>query len=88
MLEPGGVSIASIIWLGVGPTAVATICYFALISSAGPTFMSLVNYLSPAVAVFLGVTLLGEQPGVNAYAGLALILGGIAVSQLVSGRRH
>jgi drug/metabolite transporter (DMT)-like permease len=43
--------------------------------------MSLVNYLSPAVAVFLGVTMMGEQPGVNAYAGLALILGGIAISQ-------
>jgi drug/metabolite transporter (DMT)-like permease len=43
--------------------------------------MSLVNYLSPAVAVYLGVALLGEEPGVNAYAGLALILGGIALGQ-------
>jgi drug/metabolite transporter (DMT)-like permease len=43
--------------------------------------MSLVNYLSPAVAVFLGVALLGEEPGVSAYAGLTLILFGIAVSQ-------
>ena len=46
-----------------------------------PTFMSLVNYLSPAVAVFLGVTLLGEHPGVSAYMGLVLILAGIALSQ-------
>jgi len=80
-LQPSFASVASIVWLGVGPTAIATICYFRLISSAGPTFMSLVNYLSPIVAVFLGVTLLGEQPGVSSYAGLALILGGIAVSQ-------
>ena len=29
----------------------------------------------------LGVTLLGEEPGVNAYAGLALILAGIALTQ-------
>ncbi|HUP93903.1 MAG TPA: DMT family transporter [Burkholderiales bacterium] len=84
-LEPSFASVASIVWLGVGPTAIATICYFRLISSAGPTFMSLVNYLSPMVAVFLGVTLLGEQPGVSAYAGLALILGGIALTQR---RRH
>jgi drug/metabolite transporter (DMT)-like permease len=74
-------SVASIVWLGIGPTAIATICYFALISSAGPTFMSLVNYLSPAIAVFLGVTLLGEKPGVAAYTGLTLILLGIALSQ-------
>ena len=80
-LQPSGGSIASIVWLGVGPTAIATICYFRLISSAGPTFMSLVNYLSPAIAVFLGVTLLGEKPGVAAYAGLMCILLGIALSQ-------
>jgi drug/metabolite transporter (DMT)-like permease len=84
-LQPSGSSIAAIVWLGVGPTAIATILYFRLISSAGPTFMSLVNYLSPAIAVFLGVALLGEKPGVNAYAGLALILVGIAV---VSTRRR
>jgi drug/metabolite transporter (DMT)-like permease len=80
-LEPSLSSIASIIWIGVGPTGIATILYYRLISSAGPTFMSLVNYVSPAVAVLLGVALLGEEPGVNAYAGLALILSGIAVSQ-------
>jgi drug/metabolite transporter (DMT)-like permease len=80
-LRPSPSSIASIVWLGIGPTAIATILYYRLISSAGPTFMSLVNYLSPAVAVFLGVTLLGEHPGVNAYAGLVLILTGIALSQ-------
>jgi drug/metabolite transporter (DMT)-like permease len=80
-LDPTLGSMASIAWLGLGPTALATILYFRLISSAGPTFMSLVNYLSPAVAVFLGVALLGEQPGVNAYGGLALILSGIALSQ-------
>jgi drug/metabolite transporter (DMT)-like permease len=80
-LRPSFASTAAIVWLGVGPTAIATIFYFRLISSAGPTFMSLVNYLSPAIAVFLGVVLLGEEPGVNAYAGLVLILTGIAVSQ-------
>lgn len=80
-LVPSFASAAAIVWLGVGPTALATILYFRLISSAGPTFMSLVNYLSPAVAVFLGVMLMGEQPGVNAYAGLGLILSGIAISQ-------
>jgi drug/metabolite transporter (DMT)-like permease len=80
-LRPSLSSAAAIVWLGVGPTAIATILYFRLISSAGPTFMSLVNYLSPAIAVLLGVVLLGEEPGVNAYAGLVLILTGIAISQ-------
>ena len=81
-LAPSVSSIVSIVWLGIGPTAVATICYFQLISSAGPTFMSIVNYLSPCIAVALGVALLGEAPEASAYAGLALILSGIALSQL------
>lgn len=80
-LDPTFGSTASIAWLGLGPTALATIFYFRLISSAGPTFMSLVNYLSPAVAVFLGVALLDEEPGATAYGGLGLILAGIALSQ-------
>lgn len=81
-LQPDATALAAIVWLGVGPTAVATLCYFRLIGLAGPTFMSLVNYLSPPVAVFLGVYLLGERPHYSAYVGLALILAGIAVSQL------
>jgi drug/metabolite transporter (DMT)-like permease len=87
-LDPTPGSSAAVLWLGLGPTALATILYFRLISSAGPTFMSLVNYLSPAVAVFLGVALLSEEPGANAYAGLALILGGIALSQWRRGARR
>jgi drug/metabolite transporter (DMT)-like permease len=73
--------VAAIVWLGVGPTAIATLFYFQLIGSAGPTFMSLVNYMSPAVVVFLGVALLGETPGLHAYLALLLILAGIAISQ-------
>ncbi len=81
LASPTPRSLLAVIWLGVGPTAFATICYYRLISSAGPTFMSLVNYMSPAVAVFLGVALLGETPALSAYLGLVLILSGIALSQ-------
>lgn len=80
-LMPSAASIASVVWLGIGATGVATLCYFALIGSAGPTFTSLVNYMSPCVALLLGVIILNEEPGPNAYAGLALILSGIALSQ-------
>ncbi len=80
-LGPSASSFWAIFWLGVGPTAIATVVYFKLIALAGPTFMSLVNYMSPAVAVFLGVALLGETPGLHAYIALGLILLGIAVSQ-------
>jgi drug/metabolite transporter (DMT)-like permease len=80
-LAPSVSSTAAIVWLGIGPTALATLLYFRLIAAAGPTFMSLVNYLSPLVAVLAGVLLLGEKPGVTAFAGLVLILSGIALTR-------
>ncbi len=78
---PTAGSIAAIIWLGVGPTALATILYFRLIAAAGPTFMAIVNYLSPVVALLAGMTLMGERPGTTAVTGLLLILLGIALSR-------
>lgn len=80
-LEARAASLAAVAWLGVVPTALATVLYFQLIRSAGPSFMSLVNYLSPGVAVLLGLWVLGEHPPATAYFGLALILAGIAWSQ-------
>ena len=80
-LAPSVSSTAAIVWLGIGPTALATLLYFRLIAAAGPTFMALVNYLSPLVALLAGVLLLGEKPGVTAFAGLGLILLGIALSR-------
>lgn len=81
-LAPSSSSFWAVVWIGIGPTALATLVYLKLIESAGPTFMSMVNYCVPVVAVFLGVALLGEAPGVNAYTGLILILSGIALSRL------
>jgi drug/metabolite transporter (DMT)-like permease len=80
-LDPGWKAISILLWIGIGPTAVATLVHLKLIASAGPTFMSLINYCIPVVALLIGVALLGEEPGANAYSGLALILAGIALSQ-------
>ena len=49
-LDPDWDTVAVILWIGVGPTAIATFIYFALIRSAGPTFMSMMNYFVPCVA--------------------------------------
>jgi drug/metabolite transporter (DMT)-like permease len=78
---PSARSVAAIVWLGIGPTALATILYFQLIAAAGPTFMAIVNYLSPVVALLAGMTLMDERPGPTAVAGLVLILLGIALSR-------
>ncbi|MGH8616878.1 MAG: DMT family transporter [Burkholderiales bacterium] len=80
-LEPGPAALASLVWMGVGPTAIATVLYFRLIARAGPAFMSLVNYLTPVIGLAVGTSALGERPDLTAYLGLVLILCGIAVSR-------
>ena len=85
-LEPGGTAVLILLWIGIGPTAIATLVHLKLIASAGPTFMSLINYCIPVVALLIGVALLGEEPGASAYSGLFLILAGIALSQLRGSR--
>jgi drug/metabolite transporter (DMT)-like permease len=80
-LSPGAPALASMIWMGVGPTAIATVLYFRLIARAGPAFMSLVNYITPVIGLAVGTSALGERPELTAYLGLGLILCGIAVSR-------
>lgn len=71
--------------LGVMATALATVVYFKLITLAGPSFLSLINYLIPLWAVLLGTILLGETPEWTALIALVLVLSGIAVSEAGSG---
>ena len=80
-LAPSAQALAALAWLGLVPTAVATVVYFRVVASAGPTFLSLVNYPVPVVAVVTGAVLFGEQPEWTALVALALILAGIALSQ-------
>ncbi|MCZ6781863.1 MAG: DMT family transporter [Proteobacteria bacterium] len=75
-------SLAAVAWLGVVPTALATIVYFRVIASAGPTFFSLVNYLVPLVALGAGFVAYDERPTWRAFAALALVLSGIALTRL------
>jgi drug/metabolite transporter (DMT)-like permease len=71
----------SVLWLGIGPTAVATIILFAVISSAGPTFLSYINYVIPVVAYFTGALILGEAIEWQSLAAMLLIILGIALTR-------
>ncbi|WP_036547461.1 DMT family transporter [Nitrincola lacisaponensis] len=67
--------------LGFICTGIATVIYMKLISLAGPSFVSLINYLIPVWALLLGVTFMNETPQWNHLLALVLILAGIALSQ-------
>ena len=77
---PGWTALLAVLWLGAVSTALAMLTYFRLVASAGPTFLSLANYLVPLIALGLGNLLLGERPSWNMLLALALILAGVALT--------
>ncbi|MCF6272931.1 MAG: EamA family transporter [Rhodobacteraceae bacterium] len=70
------------LYLGIFPTALATIMLVYIVKTAGPPFLSLVNYQVPIWAVVIGMVVLDETlPGSFIWA-LGLILAGLAISQI------
>ena len=86
--QPNGVvaanvsAIVAVILLGVFSTATASVVYFRLVKTAGPGFVSQINYLIPMWAVAIGVVFMGEELQANHMYALALVLGGIFLAQL------
>ena len=80
--SPPPLALAGVLYLGIFPTALATLALVYVVQSAGPSFMSLVNYQVPVWAVILGLVVLDEALPPQFLGALALILAGLAVSQL------
>ncbi len=74
-------SLNAVLWLGIGPTAIATMIYFTVIERAGPTFLSTINYMIPVMAFFSGAFILSEPIELNSLFALAVILSGIALTR-------
>ncbi len=74
---PSWSALASLLALAVVCTALTFMLYYWLMEQASATSLSMIAYLAPLVAVILGVTILGEQLGWNAYLGCGLILLGV-----------
>ncbi len=72
----------AVIVLGALPVGYATVVYFRVIESAGPSFMAMTNYLVPVLALAIGALFLGETITLHAVIGLAVILGGIGLAEI------
>jgi drug/metabolite transporter (DMT)-like permease len=66
--------LASMVALGVVCTALAFVCFFALIAEAGAVRATVITYVNPAVALLCGVALLGEQLTAGILIGFPLVL--------------
>jgi drug/metabolite transporter (DMT)-like permease len=84
---PTVTSLIAVAWLGLTSTGIAMFIYYRIIESAGPTFISQMNYMIPVVAAFAGVVLMGEHLAWTAFLALAMILAGVALAQLSAASR-
>jgi len=82
-----GQTLAVLALLGLVPTAGANILRVVVIRTAGPTFMSLTNYIVPVWSVVLGAWILSEPLPPSLLWALALILAGVFLSQWGALRR-
>ena len=60
--------------LGVVCTALAFLIFFELVAEVGPSRMTVITYLNPAVAVLLGVVVLSEPITAGILIGFPLVL--------------
>jgi len=71
---PSGRVILAVLGLGLVCTALALVLFFALIAEAGPHRALVITFVNPAVAVALGIALLGEAFTVGTAVGFPLVL--------------
>ncbi len=72
--------LVSLLVLGSICTALAYLLYFALVAEVGASRSTVITYVNPAVAVLLGVTLLGEPLNAAIIVGFLLIIVGCWLS--------
>src|SRR6516165_9954421 len=73
---PSARVLGSLAGLGVLCTAIAFVLFFQLIAEVGPARATVITYVNPAVAVALGVSVLGEPLTPAIVAAFVLILAG------------
>ncbi|RQG91059.1 DMT family transporter [Natrarchaeobius chitinivorans] len=69
-------------YLGIVSTAGGFFLYFVLLERVGATELSLINYVTPVVAVLVGWALLGESITLTTIAGFALIVAGFSLCKI------
>ena len=79
MAWPGWSPVLAVVALATLSSAVAYLIFFRILARAGATAISLVTFLIPFSAAGLGWLVLGEELEPRHFAGLALILGGLAL---------
>lgn len=76
-----GADIGWVVFLGIGPTAIAFTTFAYALSSMSAANLGVTTYLVPPITIVMGWLLLSETPPTMAYLGGALALIGVAVAR-------
>lgn len=76
-----GRTLMIVAFLGLVPTAAANLLRVTVVRTAGPVFMSLVNYQVPIWSVLFGALILNEALPASLIWAMMLILAGVGLSQ-------
>ena len=92
LVDASASSLLATVLLGVVSTGLATWVFFRVVTDCGPGFLSIINYIIPAIAFAAGVMFLGESAAPSQFMGLLLVLIGIAMTQNrttgIPGKKH
>jgi drug/metabolite transporter (DMT)-like permease len=83
-LNPKGLIATAV--LGILATGVTFHLTYRIIAAEGATNAATVGYLLPVVSVGLGAVVLGESVGLREAAGMAIVLGGVALTRRAGAR--
>jgi drug/metabolite transporter (DMT)-like permease len=78
--------VLSVAALGVLSTGIAYVLNYRLIQDEGPTAASMTSYLTPVVAVALGILFVGERLSWNVVAGTIVILLAVWIAERKSSK--
>ena len=81
-LSPSADSVWAIVVLGIFPTALAYIVYFAVLRRNGANFIAIINYVIPCLGVVWGIIFLGEALHWRAFLALGVILVGVGFTRI------
>ena len=71
---------AALLAIALVNTALAYVVYYRMVAAVGVTYISLVTFLIPVIALFLGAAFLEERVTLQALAGMAIIGLGLATT--------
>jgi drug/metabolite transporter (DMT)-like permease len=71
-----------VLYVAVFPTAVAFFAWFEAMDKIDFSLLNIMQYLTPVFTLALGWTLLGEKISLINFIGIALVIGGVIVSEM------